>query len=255
MRPTRATPGAVVIVLAGLASACGGDAPPTAPSPLDGPAAPTAAAVRGMGSPVAINAFATAADTPTLKVTAPTPYAPMNDAVVPSLDPTLSVTMSTGDYVQAPGLHLGFALWQVDTAGGATLVEADAVPQAVGTTAYRVVSELAHDTLYRWRSRAVLDGAHGPWSTTASFRTPVPPPPPAPPLSSDAQARYRATLESDWSAATHPQDYPGGAHYSPILVATHLATTTFWQSGMSPPVASSAWRKKAASHRWTARSR
>jgi hypothetical protein len=228
-------PGAVVVVLAGLAGACGGGSPPTAPSLLDGPVAPTAAAVRGMGAPVAINAFATASDTPTLKVTAPTPSAPMNDAVVPSLHPTLSVTMSTGDYVQASGLHLGFALWQVGTAGGVTLVEADAIPQAVGTTAYRVVSDLAHDTQYRWRSRAVLDGAYGPWSNTASFRTPVPPPPPpppAPPLPSDAQARYRVTLESDWSAATHPQDYPAGAHYSPILVATHLATATFWQSGM-----------------------
>ena len=63
-----------------------------------------------MDSPVAINAFATASDTPTLEVTAPTPSAPMNDAVVPSLDPTLGVVMSTGDYVQALGLHLGFAL-------------------------------------------------------------------------------------------------------------------------------------------------
>jgi len=188
-----------------------------------------------MGSAVTISAFATASDAPTLKVTAPTPSAPMNDVVVPSLDPTLSVTMSTGEYVQALGLQLGFALWQVGTAGGATLVEADAVPQAVGTTAYRVVSELAHDTQYQWRSRAVLDGAFGPWSNTASFRTSVlPPPPPTPalPLPSDVRARYRAILESDWSAATHPQDYPGGAHYSPILVVTHLATTTFWRSGM-----------------------
>lgn len=159
----------------------------------------------------------------------------MNDVVVPGLDPTLSVTMSTGEYVQAPGLHLGLALWEVSAAGGVTLVEADAVPQAVGTTVYRVVSQLAHDTQYQWRSRGVLHGAYGPWSNTASFRTPFPPPPPpppAPPLPSDPQARYRAILESDWSAATHPQDYPGSAHYSPILLATHLATTTFSQPGM-----------------------
>jgi hypothetical protein len=65
------------------------------------------AAVHGMGSAVTISAFATASDATTLKVTAPTPSAPMNDVVVPSLDPTLSVTMSTGEYVQAPGLQLG----------------------------------------------------------------------------------------------------------------------------------------------------
>ncbi|MDE0829728.1 MAG: hypothetical protein OSB03_11070 [Vicinamibacterales bacterium] len=109
LRPTRASASAIVAVLTGLASACGGGSPPTAPSPLDGPVG-RAAAVHGMGSAVTISAFATASDAPTLKVTAPTPSAPMNDVVVPSLDPTLSVTMSTGEYVQAPGLQLGFAL-------------------------------------------------------------------------------------------------------------------------------------------------
>lgn len=231
----RATATAVMVTtLAAVTSACGDGSPPTAPSRVDGPATPTAAAPGRMsvGPP---GAFATASDTATLKVTAPTPSAPMNDIVVAGVDPTLSVTMSTGQYVQAPGLHLGFALWAVGATGGVTLVEADVVPQTAGTTTYRVVSTLAHDTQYQWRSRGVLDGAYGPWSNTASFRTPLPPPPPpppAPPLPSDPQARYRVILESDWSAATHPQDYPGGAHYSPILVATHLATTTFWQPGM-----------------------
>ncbi len=81
----------------------------------------------------------------------------------------------------------------------------------------------------------MLDGAFGPWSNVATFRTPAPPPPPpppGPPVPSDPRARYRAVFESDWSPSTHPKDYPGNAHYSPLIGATHLATTTFWQSGM-----------------------
>ncbi len=56
--------------------------------------------------------------------------------------------------------------------------------------------------------------------------TPAPTPPPPP-----QTARYRFTFDALWSAATHPQDFPGDPHFSPLVGATHLATTRFWQEG------------------------
>ncbi len=168
-------------------------------------------------------------------MTSPTPQSPATGTTVSGVHPTLSVAMSVGEYVQAPGLQLGFAVWRMEDDGSLTLVEAEMVPQTDGTTTYAVGWALAHAAEYRWRARAVLNGAFGPWSNVATFRTPAPPPPPpppGPPVPSDPQARYRAVFESDWSPATHPQDYPDNAHYSPLIGATHLATTTFWQGGM-----------------------
>ena len=101
-----------------------------------------------------------------------------------------------------------------------------------GTTSYTVETVLSQDTQYRWRGRAVLDGAYGPWSVWASFRTAPPPPPPPPPqLPEDSQAHYAAIFEAAWSAATHPQDFPDNPHFSPMIGATHLAGTRFWQPG------------------------
>lgn len=231
---TASTASLAIALLAGLVGACGDGATPTAPSTLDGGVTATLAVER-LGVAGAPDAFASAPDTATLKVTAPTPTAPTHDSVVASLSPTLRVAMSAGQYVDAPGLRIGFALWQVGADGAATLVEAHDVPQTAPDTTYVVGSMLDYDTQYRWRSRAVLEDAYGPWSTAVSFRSPgapPPSPPTTPPLPAESEARYRAVFESDWSATTHPVDYPDNAHYSPILVATHLAGTTFWQSGM-----------------------
>ena len=46
-----------------------------------------------------------------------------------------------------------------------------------------------------------------------------------------AQITYRVDFEATWSAATHAGAYPGGAHFSPLVGATHDATTTLWESG------------------------
>ena len=43
--------------------------------------------------------------------------------------------------------------------------------------------------------------------------------------------RYRVTFVSDWSAATHPQDFPNDPHYSPLIGATHRAGAPFWEPG------------------------
>ena len=57
---------------------------------------------------------------------------------------------------------------------------------------------------------------------------PPPPPPPPPPADS---AAYRVVFNATWSAATHPNDYPRGPHFSPLIGAVHNDGVRFWASG------------------------
>ena len=203
-----------------LVAACE-DTTPMSPSEMPSAAIPSASAV---ANPVTlIGAFATAPDTATLKVTAPVPQAPVGDVVVEGQQVMLTFANLMGRFVEAPDLRLGVAIWQVGSNNGLTLIEAVDVPLAADTTSYTVETVLNHDTQYRWRGRGVFDGAFGPWSAWASFRTAPPP--------SDPTARYVATFEAAWSAATHPEDFPGNPHFSPLIGATHLAATRFWEAG------------------------
>ena len=44
-------------------------------------------------------------------------------------------------------------------------------------------------------------------------------------------ATYTATFDLTWSAATIPGNFPGGAHVSPLIGASHVAGFHFWESG------------------------
>ncbi len=212
------TPVALAVSLP-LVVACE-DATPMSPSDVRSAAI---ASVSALANPVPlIGAFATAPDAATLKVTAPVPQTPVGDVVVEGQQVPLTFANLAGRFVEAPDLRLGVAIWQVGNNGGMTLIEAVDVPLAADTTSYTVETVLNHDTPYRWRGRGVFDGAFGPWSAWASFRTAPPP--------SDPAARYVATFEADWSAATHPEDFPGNPHFSPLIGATHLAATRFWEA-------------------------
>lgn len=46
----------------------------------------------------------------------------------------------------------------------------------------------------------------------------------------EEHATYQVTFTSSWSEATHP-GFPAGAHFSPLIGATHNLSTTFWMSG------------------------
>ena len=54
-------------------------------------------------------------------------------------------------------------------------------------------------------------------------------------LSGDAamaeQASYLVTFDATWSAATHPDDFPPGPHFSPLVGAAHRGTATLWEPG------------------------
>lgn len=47
----------------------------------------------------------------------------------------------------------------------------------------------------------------------------------------DSTANYTVTFQSTWSAATHPQAFPGNAHFSGLIGATHTNAVVFWNEG------------------------
>ena len=57
----------------------------------------------------------------------------------------------------------------------------------------------------------------------------VPEPEPPPPPVATKTATYRVVFESTWSASTHPTNFPGGAHLSPLIGAVHNGGVTFWE--------------------------
>lgn len=50
-------------------------------------------------------------------------------------------------------------------------------------------------------------------------------------LQAQGQARYLLTFQSTWSAATHPTQFPGNPHYSPLVGGTHNSNAVFWAPG------------------------
>ena len=73
-----------------------------------------------------------------LKVTAAVPLSPVSDEVLEGQQATLTVSNAMGRFVEAENLRLGFAIWEVGSDGGLTLIEAVDVPQAATTTSYTV---------------------------------------------------------------------------------------------------------------------
>ncbi|MXX77741.1 MAG: hypothetical protein F4Z33_01860, partial [Gemmatimonadales bacterium] len=72
-------------------------------------------------------------------------------------------------------------------------------------------------------------------SGTGPAPSPDPEPEPPPPTAS-ATATYRVAFEATWSASTHPTNFPGGAHFSPLIGAVHNAGVTFWaRDGTATP--------------------
>ncbi len=44
-------------------------------------------------------------------------------------------------------------------------------------------------------------------------------------------ANYRMTFFAEWSATSHPTDYPNGAHFSPLIGNTHNIDGFIWDAG------------------------
>ena len=52
------------------------------------------------------------------------------------------------------------------------------------------------------------------------------------PATAPAEARYRVTFTSTWSARTHPRNFPSNPHFSGLVGATH-EDLRIWQSGQT----------------------
>lgn len=103
--------------------------------------------------------------TQALKANAPTPSSPVNGETLNTQRPTLQVQPAIASTSIAAGQNFSYD-FEVQTSGGSSLRT-----QNVGNTVWTYPDDLALDTPYRWRARAVLDGVAGPWSDFQSFRT------------------------------------------------------------------------------------
>jgi hypothetical protein len=110
---------------------------------------------------------AAAADGSTLKATAPILLSPEDGVRIDTRRPTLVIQNSTGKYV--PGTFT-YEI-EVTQVSSGQVVYAVIVPGGPGITEHPVTSDGLFDTEYRWRVRARLDSAFGPWSQPSTFRT------------------------------------------------------------------------------------
>ena len=118
-----------------------------------------------------------AADGSTLKVLAPRLISPINDDRTEGNSPTLTVANATGRFVNRAYTY-EFHLMDE----GGNVIRSASVAQGTTNTSWAYPDTLDKDTPYRWRVRATLGTAVGPWSSVGRFftprerRTPDPPP-------------------------------------------------------------------------------
>jgi len=122
--------------------------------------APTAPAAAVAGTDAA-------ADGSTLKVTAPGLVSPINTVQLDTLSPLFTFSNATAKYGAAPTLSYRI---EISTPAGAP-VAAATVPAGSGTTKWQYPGNLALDQTFRWRVRAEMGGAFGPWTAFGTFRS------------------------------------------------------------------------------------
>lgn len=110
----------------------------------------------------AATAFAAGPNGETLKIGAPTPQAPVNGVQLQTATVFLTFVGVVGKYSPfVPSYQI-----EIRDSAGALITSA-----ALANTTYLVSTVLTRDTSYTWRVRAAFDGAFGPWSPSATFRT------------------------------------------------------------------------------------
>ena len=104
-----------------------------------------------------------APDGSNLKATAPTLVSPSNNAELATVRPSLQIGGSTARFANHENFDYEF---EIQNSGGATVHK-----QVEGGTSSTPGGDLQTQSTYRWRARAVLGNAVGPWSNFATFRT------------------------------------------------------------------------------------
>jgi hypothetical protein len=103
------------------------------------------------------------ADGSTLKVTAPTPTSPINDAQQTDQQPTLTASAATPKFDPTLGpLQYRFEVYDQT---GAKVQDSG----LVGAPTFKITVQLSFKNRQTWRVRAEFQGLIGPWSSTASF--------------------------------------------------------------------------------------
>jgi hypothetical protein len=138
------------VALVALAVACGGnDKQPVSPT-----SSSVSAAASGAGA---------AADGVTLKVNAPALTSPIGGARLTDAQATLTFQAATGKYVSGETFT-----YRVQLLSAASTV----LEEKTGTAlTYKMQTAFDTDTTYKWRVRAELQSAVGPWSTTETFKS------------------------------------------------------------------------------------
>jgi hypothetical protein len=116
----------------------------------------------GSAASSAADSIGAAADGSTLKANPPTPLSPTNDESLTTVRPVLQVAGASGKYTDQSFDYE----FEIQTSGGATVHR-----QIVGGTSAAPGNDLERSASYKWRARAVLGDATGPWSNFATFRT------------------------------------------------------------------------------------
>jgi hypothetical protein len=119
---------------------------------------------------VAATETGAAADGSTLKVTAPGPVSPVSGAEVNDSSPPFTVTNSQARFGPTPPLVYRF---EVQKENGEP-VQSGLNAAGDGRTSWEPPRALEQGT-FRWRTRAEMEGRHGPWSEFVTFKMVAPP--------------------------------------------------------------------------------
>jgi len=144
LRTSRSVACAAAAYCLSVSLACSVDTPLT-PAPAPG-SSPTAAA-----------------DGSTLKVGAPTLVSPINSEILTTQRPTLAISAAVGLFATANFQYE----FELQTDAGAVVTRA-----TVSGSTFTVPDNLGINAAFRWRARATLNGAFGPYSSLGRFQTP-----------------------------------------------------------------------------------
>ena len=86
-------------------------------------------------------------------------------------------------------------------------------------------------TGYTYRYQVVAQLGEQVSSASEQTGEAVSPTAPPVPLTCSGSATYTFSFTPEWTAASHPIDYPGNPHFSPFVGATHNTDVTLWQTG------------------------
>jgi hypothetical protein len=111
-------------------------------------------------------------DAVTLKVTAPTPVSPINNAQ-PAGGVVLVATRAQPKFASNMVLRYEFEVLDANSQVVYSSHEVAGVPAGGDRISQSVDGVLAYDAPHKWRVRAVYQGAAGPWSSLADFRSPA----------------------------------------------------------------------------------